>query len=409
MKWDFPDTERDGSILTSCLLRNVDARSVSARKLIVRAGIGALGQAYIPGEVAVYDPVTLPEDVQVLRNSYPMQLPREAGEKPFMLEEELTLPGSCPKMEKLIRFEMQPELIDQKVMSGKVVFRGSGILHIVYRGEDGQLYSWDFDVPFSQYTELEREYEQDAQAQVMPAVTSLELDAEEDGKLHLKCGLTGQYLIYDRPVIDVVEDAYSPNRNVVTRMEELRVPAVLDSASQTLHAEQTVDTEGQRVADLTFYPDHPRQMRQDDKVQMEFPGLFQMLCYNGEGTLQSVTSRWEGNWELPVSDDCKLEATAWPTGKPQASFGGGNVTMRGDVMAQAITTQQQGIPMVTGLELGELTEPDPMRPSLILRNCGKERLWDMAKRYGSTVEAIKKANDLQEEPEEAQMLLIPVS
>ena len=31
MKWDLPETRHDGKILSSCLLRSVDARSMSAR------------------------------------------------------------------------------------------------------------------------------------------------------------------------------------------------------------------------------------------------------------------------------------------------------------------------------------------------------------------------------------------
>ena len=71
-------------------------------------------------------------------------------------------------------------------------------------------------------------------------------------------------------------------------------------------------------------------------------------------------------------------------------------------------TTSRGIPMVTGLNLGEPRQADPERPSLILRRAGEKRLWDLAKASGSTVEAIRKANNLQDEPAPNQMLLIPV-
>ena len=64
--------------------------------------------------------------------------------------------------------------------------------------------------------------------------------------------------------------------------------------------------------------------------------------------------------------------------------------------------------MVTGLEMGELQQPDPNRPSLILRRSGGQSLWELAKAHGSTVDAIRGANRLEEEPDETQMLLIPV-
>ena len=71
-------------------------------------------------------------------------------------------------------------------------------------------------------------------------------------------------------------------------------------------------------------------------------------------------------------------------------------------------TTEQLIPMVTGVELGQKKQPDANRPSLILRRAGENRLWDIAKASGSTMEAIRSANGLSGEPAPNQMLLIPV-
>ena len=58
--------------------------------------------------------------------------------------------------------------------------------------------------------------------------------------------------------------------------------------------------------------------------------------------------------------------------------------------------------------LGSPREKDPDRPSLILRRAGEQGLWDMAKAAGTTVDVIRRANGLTEEPAPGSMLLIPV-
>ena len=73
-----------------------------------------------------------------------------------------------------------------------------------------------------------------------------------------------------------------------------------------------------------------------------------------------------------------------------------------------VTTAELELPMVTALEVGEMFQIAADRPSLLLQRMGEEDLWNLAKATGSTVEAIRKANDLQEEPEVGQMLLIPI-
>ena len=89
-------------------------------------------------------------------------------------------------------------------------------------------------------------------------------------------------------------------------------------------------------------------------------------------------------------------------------LGNDSMIAKGEVPLQMTTTGTQGLQMVTGLQLGEAAQPLKNRPSLILKRAGEHRLWDIAKATGTTVEAIRKANGLQDEPLPNQMLLIPV-
>lgn len=399
MKWDFPESDRDGYMNVQCLLRCADARTLSARKLMVRVGISALGHAMVPVQAELAAAQEVPEDVQLLRRRYPVKLPREAGEKTFQMEETL----SAPAMERIIRYEFAPVVTDQKVMAGKVVFRGIGQLHVLYEAPDGTLKSWDTEVPFSQFSDLEREYDDTAQVSMTPAVTNLELDKGEEGALELKAGLTAQYVVYDMPVVEVVEDAYSPSRPVGVKTEELQLPMVLDQYREPLRLEQVSSGLGQMV-DVSCMTEHPGIHRGTDEVQLEVPAVFQVLRTDADGSLQSELLRTQNTVHMIVDGSSRICADCALTTWPQAM--GGSVHADGQITVTA--TAGQGISMVTGLTLGDRTEPDPGRPSLILRRSRGEQLWDLAKASGSTVDAIRKANGLNNEPETGKMLLIPV-
>ena len=97
MRWELPDHTPEGILRLHCLTRFVDARSVSPRKIMVRAGVSALGEGCIRKEGDTWTPGEMPEDVQLLRRTYPMMLMTEVGEKTFQLDEELSLPPSAPE------------------------------------------------------------------------------------------------------------------------------------------------------------------------------------------------------------------------------------------------------------------------------------------------------------------------
>lgn len=407
MRWEFPQTQRDGSMIIDCRLGSMDARTVSARKLMVRAVMSVAGEALEPVQVDVYTPGELPEDVQVLRNSYPVRIPVEAGEKTFLLDEEL--PISWEGMEKLLYYTLQPEIMEKKVMADKVVFRGVARIHALCRCDGGRLKTGDYEIPFSQYSDLENTYDPYAAVRVIPGVTSLELEPQETGTLHLRAGLVGQYVVCDRPMLEIVEDAYSTSRSVALQTQELALPVVLEERQEQLRAEQSVQIEGSQMVDVSFTAGQPTTRRREEMLQAQLPGSFQLLCYDNDGMLQSGNARWEGSMELPVTD--MTDTMLWSRGgaQPQASVGGGTANLHCDVTVDMMTVSQSGIPMVTALELGDQTEPDPGRPSLILRRTGTDSLWKVAKQCGSTVDAIRLANDLTDDPESDKLLLIPVS
>ena len=408
MKWDMPASGSDGVIRICCHPRFVDARVVSARKLMVRAGVSATAEALSPMDVQISTPGEVPEDVELLTNSYPLRLIREAGEKEFSLDEDLTLPAACPAAEKIMSYHVCPEITEHRVSGDKVIFRGNTNLHVLYRSEEGKLHACDIVHPFSQLTQLERTYSTDAQSDVALCVTSLEVTLEDEGNLRLKCGLVGQYRVDERQTVSLVEDAYSPVREVALHSDELKLPAILETREEILPVEQVMEQAEGSVVESLMYCDQLRQMRSAEQVSIELSGQSCALYYRDDGTLHASASRWERNFTLETDDGCELDVTVQSCACPQSGITADGITIKGDCSVDINARATSGLAMVNGLTLGDPAEPDPARPSVILCRVGERSLWQIAKESGSTVAAIRRANRLEGEPDQGKMLLIPV-
>ena len=406
MKWELPDSPHDGKIVLSCLLKGIDVRSTSARKLMVRATLSASAEAWLQGNTEIETPMELPDDVEILTESYPLQLPKEAGEKAFLLEEQLTPPT---KIEKMLYYHLQPEILEKKVMAGKVVFRGVCALHTVYLAEDDGVRVWDTDVPFSQYADLDDSYDQNPAVAVIPCVTGLDLEPDENGDWLLKAGILGQYLLSEQTVVTLASDAYSPARSVDFAQQELAFPAILEQDQQTVHAEQPVLLDVREVVDVTFLPAFCETEHTEDGMQIAMTGQFQTLYYDAEGELGSVVTPWKGEKQINAGENVAMDVRVFPAGKPQAAPGADGMLLRADMLADTVSSAREGLSAIGGMQVGESEKPDPGRPSLVICRKGNRRLWDVAKQTGSTVEKIMAANRLEGEPDEGQVLLIPVS
>ena len=409
LKWETDGTGREGPIRVSPLLRFVDSRNTSARKMMVRAGIGAMAEALYPAETEVYSQVDLPEDIQILSNSYPVRLPKEAGEKTFLLDEDLILPTGAMPVEKLLCYTVTPQLNEVRTAGDKVIMRGTADLHVLYRCPEGKLHAVDFEVPLSQYAQLEDTYGTQAMADVQVGITNLEMDQMEGQQLRLRCGMVAQYLVSDRYLAELTEDAYSPRREVQPRRESLQLPAMMEQRAETVAVRQQLPGMGEAVADAVFLPDFPRQSKAGDQRMLELQGQYQVLYYAEDGSLQGATGRWEGSMRIPADPDVRMDILVQPQGKARAAVGAAETELTAQYKMQLNTASGWGMDMVSGLEVGPLQEPDPSRPSLILCRPEGESLWEMAKRCGSTVGDIRRANGLSGEPEEGRLLLVPVN
>lgn len=407
-KWDLPEDTKDGHIRGEAGLRSVDGRSVSPRKIMLRVGIAASIQGMEPVEVDIWKPCPLPEDVALLEETLPLTLPVLAGEKPFSLDEELSLPEGDPLPEKLVYYTLQPEITEKKVVGGRAVFRGNGTLHVLFLSGEGNLFSRDFTLAFSQLGDLEGELQGEGTLDVTVGITDLDVRLDGEGHLRVKCGMTAQYVVEDSLSLTLVTDAYSPHRTVEPEKVALALPCRLGSGSETVPVTQRISADAQHILDTAFYTDFPKLRPGENGVLSQLSGNFQVLYATPEGALQCTIARWETSQPIPAGEDSQVYASVQPGTSPTALDAEDGVQMKNSLHLSYQAVATRGIPAVAGLQLGEVQEPDPARPSLILRRAGNGRLWDMAKAAGSTVEAIRQANGLDSEPEPGRMLLIPV-
>lgn len=404
---DFQDSGEDGTIRLECVLRSVDARNVSGRKMILRAGIGVMVQILSPETAEIYEPGEMPEDVERLERTYPLIMTRESGEKTFLLDEDLNLPAGMPPVEEMVYFHMETELLDQKVMGSKAVFRGVGNLHLLYMDENRKFCSQDFELPFAQYVELDGEYAEDAEMSDLLCLTSLEVEPQPEGTIHVKCGIVNQYVINAATVVQVLEDAYSPCRDVELEYEPLELPVWAQQILEEQTCSAELDTPNGAVVDVGVLPDAVSVIRQPGMDTVSGGCNFQALIQNDDGTLvgKNVKSEVSRDWKT----SCNTICFSWVKGTATCRKMGENWRFETQIALDLQSLCNQSVNMVHSVNLGEEHQPDPERPSVIVRAKNADQsLWDLAKDCGSTVGAIRKMNRLEADPEENQLLLIPV-
>jgi len=409
---EFDTDYDDCTMQCACAVSSVDARMLNSRKVLVRVGVRCTMSVYARQRQTLYDIPEPAATLQLRRTKIPLRLPLELGEKSFVLNEEVEIPGTKPAVERLLKCVYRTEVEEQKLVGSKAVFKGNLIVHALYECPEGKLHSFEAGVPFSQYVDMEQELDDHALSTVL-AMTSVE--TEPDGqmdcrRLLLSANLIAQCTAYGEQEVSLIEDAFCTNAELSPQWAEWKVTGVLDRQNFRETALAQSDAPAGGVVDAWLYTDETIRRREGERMLLELPMSVNVLYVDGEGKLQGRSMRPVANFSTELAEDggCRLRVTGG--GEIFSAAGADGMELRCPVSVELESFAEHRLRCVCG---GEITEPPQSaerRPAVILRRTEAEQdVWDIAKAYHTATQAVMEANALTGAVVPADtLLLIPM-
>ncbi len=400
-------------VCADCRVRSVDARIMNSRKVMVRVNLCGTVTGYEPAtqELCSYVP-SEDADLQVRASVYPVIRARETAEKGFTMTEEAELPAGRAPMKELCKYLASLEVVDAKMVGSKAVFKGNVLLKLLYLTEDDELVSWTCQLPFSQYVEMEQEYDDDEELETAIALTDLSVeDANGQGRrLLINLQLLAQCTVIGRDSLEVLEDAYSLYHDFTPQWKRLEASGRLDRQNFTETVRTAVQAPVKSILDVQVYLDDPAVRQEGEQVIVTLPMTASVLYLDENDEVQGVTARMESACRTEIAETCFCRPTARLSGEAFAVPSGDGLEIRCTVVFTLDTMTRQGLETLCGGTLGDERLSSADRPSVILRPAdADESLWSLAKRCRTTIEAICAANGLGDESARpAGMLLIPI-
>ncbi|MBQ1265060.1 MAG: LysM peptidoglycan-binding domain-containing protein, partial [Oscillospiraceae bacterium] len=266
------------------------------------------------------------------------------------------------------------------------------------------------EIPFSQYCEMSEDYdEQEVQVTMCITGAELEPDSASQGKLLLmNVQLLAQCLVSTVRSVEVCEDAYAVKAKLQPQWSEMEFEGRLDRQQLHSTARATLTADASQMVCTCATLGAPYCERRNGSVHICVPVYMQILYRDRDGQLQSAQSKTEALAETAFADgaSCIVQADCC---RVTALTGAGQIELRCEVEMDVQTFAKQSLHCLCGGTLEPMQSRSDL-PSVIVRRCrARQTLWDLAKQYGTTAEAIRTANHLTGESTQADaILLIPM-
>lgn len=410
VSFDSPALTETSQIAAELKIASADARIINSRKILLRVNISCDIAAYITQEFDVHQLQTKDERLQLKQQTFRANVPAEMEERTFVINEILNLQPGQPPISQIYKTRCNCRVTDKKLVGNKAVFKGTLQCRMLYRGENDILYTHSAIVPFSQYCELDRDYDEGTLS-ISVVFTGCDVSTDHEGVPALTANLLVQCLVYSPWETELVEDAYCVGADLTSQWQHNLIACRLDSKSEQLSVRHPIPGTMSEIIDTEIYDDFPLYKQCGDTMKIIIPIHVRVFGMDDHHAATSRQVRAEISLEYPLADnaECHVRINSFDgcmvhTVQDALDF---QCTSQADVCFTAV----QELATLCGGCINENSTAESRVPSMILRAISEEQpLWDVAKAYKTTVTALRRANEIDADytPDHG-MLLIPIS
>jgi len=403
------------AVVAGMRLRHADTRAVNPRKVLVRAEAAVDVTVFAPRAVSICSqvPDAAEQRVAQLTETREVYFTACVQEKPFPLSDEVVLSASKPAAVELLKSRVALVRGESKLIGNKLIFKGSANVTVLYRGEDNGVYTAASELPFSQIMEVSGAAE-DAECDMTLALTGADcvLSAADDGRsVTVTAEVLAQAVVRETRVVQFLADAYSTKEPVEVQWETCPMEGRLDRGVRSQNVREVWEIPGtvREIADCRMTVGQVTREREGEKLILTAQVEIQALALSDDGDLFAVQHPMSVPCAIELPEGCACFCQCEGVGDVYAAPTAAGVEVRFTLDFRYCAMEKRELVAVCSLCPGEAETEAGEQPSLVLRMLERdERLWDVAKTYGTTIADIISANELEDASAAAgRLLLIP--
>lgn len=407
-------TER-GTVLACPRLRCAEARALNPRKVLLRVDLAVDVTACQPVERPICCGVADPESNAICQRKFQGEHYQlcSVQEKPFTFTDQVRLQGNPGEAPQVLTSRVQPVCTESKLIGTKLIFKGVVELFLLLQEPGGGLNTSHESLPFSQILEVTGAGEDgDCQVQVEVASFQCELLPGDGRDLEVTVELLAQAMVRAHRAVTLLQDLYSTGyqMEVDTEIQDLCRFGEQSVRPQAVRELLETGEMVRSVVDGRLALGQVRQNREGEELVLTVDAWLSVLYLDENELVQCIQRSIPVTCRLECPEGSRCSCRCVTPGEVFATPAAGGVEVRFTVEFHCLTTSVSAVPAVSSARLGEArSSGGEGRPSVVLRLAAPgEGLWDIAKTYGTTMEQILQANELEEDAlPTGRMLLIP--
>lgn len=367
-------------------------------------------------------------NIQLRKQLVTFPAKRLSADKRVTVIEELELAQDKPPVSQIIRSDCFIEPAEQKMIAGKLVTKGDANITMVYtcvdKQGDNSIETMRFTIPFSQIIDIDG-IDDSFEANVRLIPSSCEIMPTSDSQTSLECELvmlvSCEAVKYE--TADAVTDAYSTSCECTVKAAESTFDCTPVSKQETLMVNSKVsyaDDELMQIYDSYAQADNISVRLSDDETEFTVSGNvhFSVLAKSSANTpvfletqepfeyKVSVPEQFAGLGRMTCDTDVRVKSCGY------RMSGGDGAELTAELAVNTDITASAAKQLLCDIT-ADTDKPKHRDDGCAVKLCycsEQDDIWEIAKKYSTSVSAIMEENELTGDSALTRtMLLIPLT
>ena len=417
---ELNSTPESPSVILRTKTEYVNCRATGPRKLDVHGAFSIKAKVNAKHEEQF---ITNAEGAGIQLRRRQMNVCNTVGdtEHVFSMDETLEIGDSKPPIKQIIRSDAAVVLGEFKVINNKILLKGELIVKTLYCAdfENGALESIEHTLPISQIIDIEG-ISEECICDINLHLLSLSTDAKSDSTNELKlieinARICAEIHACKAAEIPFVTDAYSVDCELNIDSKVVEFERMIETFNDTCHVQNSVEISDMGISGiLDLWCSDIDSTCSKDENYLVICGTMTIcaLIVDGEGKPEFVEKPVEYEYRREMkenADRIKCEPSVDVKTLDYSIKGGQFIDIRIELSVRAGVFSKDNERIMCGMTPDEEKRKELNNAALTIYFTDlNESVWNIARKYNTTVEAIMLENELNDEViTEKRMLLIP--
>ncbi len=386
-------------------LEYIEYQIIDERKISLDALINLSSKVEQVNLVEIVKNIKEGPNLQILKEKIQYNDIKGREESYAFIKEAFELEEDQPSIEKILKIQISAYEKEYSISYDRIIISGTIESSIIYFG-GGKLNSIKKEIPFNHFMEMEN-IEEDFKYQINMEVV--------DGQYELRENLEGEFKIIDLEVKlkvltkaynieekEAVIDVYSTSKEIKLEKEEINIIENIGDIVDSEEIFKEISSKGfKEIYALEINSHIVDSQYVEDKIIIE--GILPINIYYLEENTEEITTLRE---EIPFKSYINLEDIQKHSMEPiinvetsieelKYNLKNDILNIEGKIKNHISIDIERKIDILTEIEETEILIDKKNKPSIIVYMVQKDdRLWDIAKRYNTTMEEIILSNDI---------------